>query len=128
MSTVKAVVIENTGNAALVDLDTSLESLQAVIGGYLQIIQPMVPGYGKWHAYIDEEGKIKDRPRNFTADDIAVMLGWGGAVAGDFIVGPMVLLGETPDGEEADVPQKVIDAVLAYYDRHGTVEIHNHRK
>lgn len=124
--TVKAVLIHANGNAELIETATDLDALVAHVGGWLEQISPMVPGHGHWHGYVDEEGKLKSLPVNFTATDIATMLGWGGAVSGDVLCGPVLLLGDGRSGDEADIPQQALAAVLAYYDRHGQVEITRH--
>lgn len=64
--------------------DTSLESLQAAVGGYIEILQ--LPD-GKY-LVIDEEGKIKDKPRNETATKLYRA---GRIPTNDFIVGDAVL-------------------------------------
>jgi hypothetical protein len=125
--TVEVIIIGVDGNADLRTVEPTLEAMQGIVGGYIEPINPMVSGYGNWHGYVDEDGKSKGLPLNVEGQNIAVMLGWGGELAGDFLVGPLVLLGSTPDGEEASVPRRALAAVLAYYDRHGSVEVKNHR-
>lgn len=119
---VSCIIIEADGNAEVKVLPVAdHDTLSGIVGGWLEMIGPMVNGFGPWHGYVDEEGKIKGLARNFTATDIATMLGWGGEVAGDYIAGPLVLLGPGEEGEEGDVPTKVITAVLEFYKRHGQV-------
>lgn len=85
------------------NIDTDLQSLQKIVGGWIEAVSPVD---GKWHAYVDEEGKIKDGMRfNPRATLLAHELGWP---MGDIIYGPAVFLGDGRDGEEADVPGVVI--------------------
>jgi hypothetical protein len=64
--------------------DTSLETLQAAVGGYIEIVKLHDGKY----LVIDEEGKIKDKPRNETATLIYLE---GRRHTFDVIVGDAVL-------------------------------------
>lgn len=121
-----AIVIQADGNADIIMVKGDLESITDIVGGHIEAISPMIGAFGNWHGYVDEEGKLKNLPRNFVADDIANGLGWGGRVAGDFIVGPLLLLGDGPDGQEADVPTAVTQFVHDYYRDNGVVEMMTH--
>lgn len=125
MESVTAIVITPDGNASVEEIKGDLSSIQSLLdGGWLEAVTPMVDtGYGPWHGYVDEEGKLKGLPRNYVADDILTGLGWGGRVGGDFIVGPLVLLGDSPDGEEAPVPGPTLRYVLDFYRARGTLDL-----
>lgn len=74
-----------------------------IIGGFLEAIHD--PN-GKWHAYLDEEGKIKGLDVNPVATLVARRAGW---LVPDLLCGPVMFLGTDRAPEEADVPQSVID-------------------
>ena len=82
---------------AVVDVDPSLNGLQAEVGGNLEAIR--VPN---GHAYINEDGRQLGLPNNHNAVRI---LPWGG------IVGNMIILGNGEDGKEADVPDRIVAAI-----------------
>lgn len=106
-TTVKAVVIEEDGTVEVRQVKTDLESMNALVGGYLEA----VTGNGPWHAYVDEEGKYKNLPVNYVANLVLTRLGWPGISLGDFVVGRVVILGD--DGpDEADVPEDVAAVAL----------------
>lgn len=122
MAEVNAIVIEATGDARIEYVTPDLETLKGIVGGYLEGVSAIADtGHGNWHGYVDEEGKLKNLPRNYVADEVLTALGWGGRVAGDFIVGPLILLGDGKAGEEADVPDATLQFVLAYFREHGQV-------
>ena len=64
------------------DKQPSLEDLQEMVGGYIQVIS-----IGNKQIIVDEEGKIKDKPVNVEASDV-----WG--VNYDLIVGDAVVLSD----------------------------------
>ena len=66
--------------------DTSLESMQQAVGGYIEIIRF---GSQEQMMVLDEEGKLKNKPIN----EVATLLA---NIPGDYIVGD-VLIAE--DGE-----------------------------
>jgi hypothetical protein len=74
-------------------------------GGWLENVT--APG-ADWHAYCDEEGKLKKLPANFLATHIAQTLGWQ---HDDILCGDVIFLGDAPGGREADVPEYVLDLV-----------------
>lgn len=99
---VRALVVPVDGPAVLGWLEPSLDALRAAIGGgWLEGVDG--PG---WHGYCDEEGKLKRLPANLPATALAHACGW--PYAADLLCGPVVFLGNDPEGEEADVPQHVV--------------------
>lgn len=110
--TVKALVIPVGSNGMVQEIVPDLDTLQGIVGGYIEAVSYD----GTWHAYCDEEGKIKRKPVNPFATALAYGLGWP---KGDMLVGDVVFLGESEseDGEEGDVPQDVIDKWKALHHR-----------
>lgn len=111
---VRGLVVPVDGPGELRWLDPELSALQAVVGGWLEGVGAPGDAYTVdgtpvgdvgWHAYCDEEGKLKGLPVNRLATKIALCLGW---LRGDLLCGPVVFLGNGADGEEADVPPLVI--------------------
>lgn len=123
MTEVNAIILRTDGNAEMKYIEADADVYRQIVGGWIEGVSPMVDrGFGNWFAYCNEEGKLDRLPRNFVADAILTDLGWGGAVAGDFIVGDLIIVGASPDGEDVDVPDKVVQHVLAFYREHGAVE------
>jgi hypothetical protein len=100
----RALVIEPTHTPRLTRIDAYLPALQDLVGGY---IEGLGAPDADWHAYCNEEGKIEGLPINRFATALAHALGWP---VGDVLVGTVVFLGVGIAGNEADVPNYVIDA------------------
>lgn len=118
---VRGLVVPVDGPGELRWLDPTLDALQAVLGGWLEAVGPgpaAVTPFGVpaesigWHAYCDEVGKLKNLPSNKLATQIAHVLGWP---HGDVLCGPVVFLGDGPDGGEADVPELVVQYAQVLY-------------
>lgn len=97
----KAVVIQPNGWTTIEDADVSLEGLQAIVGGYIEAVGLKCPHPAT--AYINEEGKIEGLDANPVATRVAHLM------AGDFIAGPMIILGAPDDeGNDTPVPDRVL--------------------
>jgi hypothetical protein len=79
-------------------------------GGQLEMLVPGRDAPVRWHAYLDSDGKGKALPFNHLAHDLAALGGWTGWAAGDYLVGPVVFLGEDPtdSAAEGDVPAELL--------------------
>jgi hypothetical protein len=100
---VKAIIIGTNGSVTDTEGAFTLDELQTLVGGWIEAV-----GLGGGaHGYINEEGKYN--PETCPPNKIATRLCHGQEAIGerDWIAGPMVILGETPDGGEADVPDWV---------------------
>lgn len=124
---VNAVIIDTEGNAEIRYIRPDLDTIKGLLGGgWLEAIGPLVDTYGDWHAYVDEEGKIKRLPINHAATLFAQSIGWGW---GDTLRGPVVFLGrakaDSEDGgaAEGDVPTEVVKAALDFYREFGKVDL-----
>jgi Domain of unknown function (DUF3846) len=107
-NTVQAYIIHPGTTGTLTRITPTLEGLQEHLdGGWLEAIHP-TRGNIPWHAYCDEEGKLKNLGMNRFATILARTLGW---YTEDFLVGTIIFLGSDEEGEEADVPTAVIDIV-----------------
>jgi hypothetical protein len=102
----KALVIGENGAAEVKDIDTDGNALRELIGGWLEGVRAQI-AEGEWFAYCDEEGKLKQRPVNMPATVLARHLGWG---MNDVLCGTVVFVAQGKDGEDADVPDGVLDA------------------
>lgn len=110
MTVVAALIVQPDGTAEVRDIEPDLEAIKAVLdGGWLEIITPRTSEFGYWHAYCDEEGKLKRLPINPAATAFAQSIGWWSS---DALCGPVVFLGESGTGEDAggegDVPPEVV--------------------
>lgn len=98
----------------------SFEDLQALVGGYISSVPcpDFIEGSSHTSLFINDEGKFTCRP-NMAATDF--MVPGVGLFFGDFIAGPMVIVGFDPEtGEDAhEIPQGVIDRVLLIADESG---------
>jgi hypothetical protein len=100
----KAIKITSVGSVEIVDDDfNNYNVLSDHVGGFIEYLY-LSEGT---HAYIDEEGKLKGLQPNPRATELFAHR----LLPGDYIVGPMLLLGDDGEGSEADVPQEMIDHV-----------------
>lgn len=84
-----------------VDFNDSLDNLQKVVDGHVQA-HP-VPGEPRATAYMNEEGKL----RGMEANTLATRRMYDVLMAGDYIAGPMLVLGITEAGEHCDIPPEL---------------------
>lgn len=77
----KALLIKPEINPKVVDINSNLESLQEMVGGYVEVIYPYSD---KVAVLLDEEGRFKGKQSNRTI--IADSELSYGAVVGDFLV------------------------------------------
>jgi hypothetical protein len=108
VTTVTALVIQPDGRGEVQNIGTDLDSIKEVVGGWLEAIYPSTDQYGNWHAYIDEEGKLKGLPINKVGTAFAHSIGWDRGI--DVLVGPVIFFGYAPDGEEGSIPPQVMEA------------------
>lgn len=102
MKTIKLLLIPADPNRPVVaqDVQPKLEKLRETIGGgWLEAITR-----DDWHMYVDEEGLLKELPQNQRASKLARRT----------LVGDAIVLGHTAQGDEANVPKKVLDAVAGW--------------
>lgn len=103
---IRVVVIEPEKPARITEIGQGLESMQAVVGGYIQVIPAYaIPGGKKLSRELilvmNEEGKLDDLPYNFEI--------WDGA---DYIVGTCFICKEKGDemvGLSEEETQSVIE-------------------
>ncbi len=109
MTAIRALIVRH-GEVLDTEIGTDLDSLQTAVGGWIEGVSPVE---GDWHAYCDEEGKLKGLPINHRATRLAHYLGWP---EGDVLCGPVVFVGEYDDeGEITDVPRHVIEAAMTMF-------------
>ena len=103
MSTSTALIIPaSQGEPARVEtIDTGLDNLQKIVQGNIEAVTG-----DDWHFYLNEEGKILGLEPNRRA--MHLVLANTGVLA-DVYCGDVVVLGETPDGGEGNVPDHLIE-------------------
>lgn len=95
---VVTVPAEATEQVALTEIDGGLDSLQAAVGGWIEAV-----GAENYTIYLDEEGKLNQRPYNRRATKLAHRLKL--IRLDDVIVGDAVVTGfDTETGENTDAP------------------------
>lgn len=111
---ITALVIDPDGTVTLGPITPTLDGIKAALGGgWLEPITPSTGRFGSWTGYVDEDGKIKGLPYNPVATEFAHRLTWAGLTFGDFLVGPLVIVGGPDrDGNDTDLPPEVIEAAL----------------
>jgi hypothetical protein len=114
MSGVLACVITPGEDPVVEVITADLPALQGLVGGGIEVIGPQVGNLLGWHAYIHGEGKFEELPENSQASALAVALGWV-PFMGDYLVGTVVFVGDGPDGEEADLPLAIVQAIEGFY-------------
>lgn len=85
---------------------TELAKLQEMVGGNIEAVS--FPDLHV-HMYADEEGALKGRGVNLTASLLSIA--WGSKT---LIRGPVVILGDGPDGEEASLGDTFCDDVIGF--------------
>lgn len=101
MSTCKALIIpaDPARPARTQAITADLDTLQQLVGGNIEAVSG-----DDWHFYLNEEGKILGLEPNVRAGALVLQL--TGDLQ-DVYCGEVVFLGETDDGDEADVPASV---------------------
>ncbi|NMA06178.1 MAG: DUF3846 domain-containing protein [Ruminococcaceae bacterium] len=112
---IRVVVIEPEKPARITEIGQSLESMQSVVGGYIQVIPAQaIPGGEKLsHQMIlvlNEEGKLDDLPYNFEI--------WDGA---DYIAGTCFVCKEKGD-EMVGLTEEEANIVVSLFNRKGHVD------
>lgn len=105
----KAVLIPVDGPPKAIDTEATLADLQRFVGGYIEAVAVDVGGV-TCTGYINEEGKLQDPPLplNATATSHVHLF------SGDYIAGPMIVLGAYDDeGNDTDCPDSAANALLA---------------
>jgi len=103
----KVIVIEPNGYTVpkFVEIDGSLDSFQALVGGYIEQISTNL---ANCYAYANEEGKLQGLAHNALASHISPLM------PSDFIAGNMVLVGPPDEnGDETDVDKSVMNDLIA---------------
>lgn len=100
--TAVGVLIPVEGTVEEIEFDGRLETLQGLVGGYIETLALR----DDVTCIFDEEGKCKGLPPNGGA----TYLFGGRLMPGDTINGPAVLLGEV-DGDFVDAPEDVMELV-----------------
>jgi hypothetical protein len=104
-TTVQAFIVNPNTTGTLTPITPDLAGIQQHLNdGWAEHISPNA-GTIPWHAYIDEEGKIKRLPVNAFATILARHLGWH---SNDVLCGPVIFLGDHPEGLESDVPDILV--------------------
>lgn len=95
----KSITIQPDGTWQVKDEALTLTFLQGEVGGDIESLAP--PGCT---AYINEEGKLRNLPRNHAAE--VVLSALGRPLIGDVLLGPMVVVGPPDEeGNETAIPQ-----------------------
>lgn len=104
---VKGLLFAVDGNISVIEIpkENSLEALQNHVGGLIELLR--LPH--NTDCYINEEGKLIGLPMNPVALGAFNFLG-GQLFAGDFISGPMVMIGHDGEGNVADLTPDLLSA------------------
>ena len=101
----KAIKISPDGTVELLEIPSSLDSLQSQVEGFIEFLDVD----GKLAAIINEEGKLKGLPHNPIATAFAQQ--HCGIAPYDIIVGNMLLVGSNDEGDTIDVPNTAMELV-----------------
>ena len=108
--TISALLIPVDGDPEVREVEPHFTARKEIVGGWLEGVGAGIDA--DWCAYADEEGRIKRLPINVRATALARSLGW----PGDFLVGPVVFVGQEWRGEdgnvEVSVPARIVEAVV----------------
>lgn len=106
---VKGLLIPVEGDISVIEIpkENSLEALQKHVGGLIELLR--LPH--NTDCYINEEGKLIGLPPNPVALGVFNFLG-GQLFEGDYISGPMVMIGHDGNGNVADLASDLLTAFV----------------
>lgn len=113
-TTIDVLVIEpGSWKAQRKTVERGLQSMQSLVGGNIEALSLT----DEVSAYINEDGKAEQLPRNEAGDRLvkhALSTVGRGLIPGDWIAGPLVLMGQPDDeGWDTSVPESVLDLLSA---------------
>lgn len=87
-----------------IDASDTLAELQRMVAGYVQAVE--LPGFAGATVWMNEEGKlIGGMGRNVRATALLASV----LMPGDYVAGPAVITGVTPQGRVTDAPAELLD-------------------
>jgi hypothetical protein len=112
MTTCTALIIPANQNepARVETIDAGLTNLQTLVAGNIEAVSA-----DDWHFYLNEGGKILHLAPNRRA---ALLVIEATGVLTEVYCGNVVILGETGDGDEGDVPVHLIDLAQQLFGLH----------
>lgn len=104
MGTIAAIIIYPSRRAETTGLHATRDTFEQITGGPTMTIRPETDRWGgaAWMALVIEGGDLAENPR---ATDFAESLGWSRVHK---LVGPVVFIGELPDGTPDNVPGELM--------------------
>lgn len=108
----RALIVQPGETPVLANTDTDLPALQDLVGGWIEVLKPIVRD-GDWHAYVNEEAALRPGfEPNPLATRLAVDLGW--LPSSDRpLLGTVVFVGTGLAGNDFHVPEHVVEAARA---------------
>lgn len=107
MKTIKALVINPGMSADAIEIESDLESLQEIVGGYIEIVWPFNDNAA---IICNEEGKILGLEKNRPIHD-------EDGLVYDIVCGTMIIAGDDEDsGEFVSLTDNQIAYYKKYYD------------
>ena len=112
----RALVVQTRPvTASVVDAPDEAEArgnwLREAVGGWVEGIGTNKPDqFGAWFAYLNEEGKVHGLPLNEGATMLAQRAGRN--LYGDVLLGTVVFLGVGKGGDDADVPDAILNLAI----------------
>lgn len=102
MDQIKVVVLVPNEVARITTIDNTLENLQAIVGGYIEVIRQ-----DGFDIIVNEEGKLLDLEANFAL--------YGGA---DYVAGTAIFVGaDYSTGEFISLTDNQIEAIISVFKR-----------
>lgn len=105
---IKVIVINPNEEPSAKTIEQDLDTLQGLVGGYVQTI----PFGTQATALINEDGKAEGLPRNQLATTLLHAM--SGLFPGDYIVGTMVIVGKSDGDYFTDVPPEVVERLNSH--------------
>jgi hypothetical protein len=115
----RGLLIPVTGPVVEVEVDDTLECLQALIGGFVEAnpLPRFVDRHNRATCYVHADGKNRFEP-NMRATDFLVP--GVGLFMGDYVAGPLLLCGFDPHARlHADLPDVVVQRARLIEDEAG---------
>lgn len=102
-------------SAEMADDRRRLAFLQSCVGGWIEaVFNGKTNGIG-WTAFGNDEAKLIGMPENTVGTIVLTEFGWPGLDVGDFIHGPLVIVGWNPKRDTYhDAPDEIVQFAKRY--------------
>lgn len=105
---IKVLIKKPDCNPEIVEIENELRALQKIVCGHIESIYIPNLTNGDIVCYGNEEGKLIGLEPNFPLADFSIGIY-------DMVVGPVVFVGSTDEGEDRSLSEEEIDKIKRYF-------------